>query len=248
MRALIALLGLVSCGGSNAAVEPPPAPPATNYRILFIGNSLTYFNDLPGTVSQLAQSTNTNIEVASVARPNFALIDHAEGKSNALEMIEGGRWDYVVLQQGPSSLPLSRDTLIISTRLLDPAIKAAGGRTALFMVWPESSRFAVFDDVRDSYRIAAQDVHGVFLPVGEAWRAAWRADPQLLLYGPDGYHPSELGTYLAALVIYEGLTGKDARELTGEAIVAGRQLGVPQSKVRLLQTAAHETVAQFNGN
>ena len=247
MRALIAFLALASCGGSNATVEPPPSAPTASYRVLFIGNSLTYFNDLPGTVSRLAQSMNTNIEVASVTRPNFALIDHAEGKSNALEVIEGGSWDYVVLQQGPSSLPLSRDTLIISTRLLDPAIKAAGGRSALFMVWPESSRFTVFDDVRDSYRIAAEDVHGVFLPAGEAWRAAWRADPQLLLYGPDGYHPSELGTYLAALVIYEGLTGEDARELAGEAIVAGQRLSIPESKVRLLQTAAHETVAQFNG-
>lgn len=246
VRALITLLGLVSgCSGSHAAVEPPPSLPVTTYRVLFIGNSLTYFNDLPGTVAQLARSMNTTLEATSVAGPNLALIDHVNGQSNALEVIQKNRWDYVVLQQGPSALPASRDTLVIATRLLDPHIRAAGGRSSLFMVWPESTRFPVFDDVRQSYRIAADEVDGVFLPAGEGWRAAWRADPQLLLYGSDGYHPSELGTYVAALVILEGLTGKDVRSLPGKAIVSGRSLSVPESKVRLLQAAAHEAVARF---
>jgi hypothetical protein len=242
VRALIIFLALASCSGSNASVEPPPT---TLYRILFIGNSLTYFNDLPLTVAQLGASRNVTVEVASVTRPNFALIDHVDGKSNALEMIGGSNWNYVVLQQGPSSLPPSRDTLIIATRLLDRHIKAVGGRSALLMVWPESSRFGFFDDVRDSYRTAAEDVDGLFLPAGEAWRSAWAADPELLLYGPDGYHPSELGTYLAALVIYESVTGEDARSLPDEARVAGRKLSVAASRVQLLQRAAHATVARF---
>jgi hypothetical protein len=71
-----------------------------------------------------------------VARPNFALIDHVNGKSSAVEVIQKGNWDYVVLQQGPSSLDLSRDTLIQAARMLDPLIRAAGGRGALLMVWP----------------------------------------------------------------------------------------------------------------
>jgi hypothetical protein len=70
-------------------------------------------------------------------------------------------------------------------------------------------------------------------------------DPQLQLYGPDGYHPAELGTYLAALVVYERITGHDARVLPAQAVMAGRTLDVPESTVRLLQRAAHEAVAQF---
>jgi len=160
-------------------------------------------------------------------------------------MIDQGNWDYVVLQQGPSALDLSRDTLIIAARQLDSHIRTAGGRSALLMVWPESSRFGVFDEVRDSYRIAAENVDGLFLPAGEAWRAAWASDPQLQLYGPDGYHPSELGTYVAALVVYEGITGKDVRTLPAEASVSGRTLSIPESRVRVLQAAAHEAVAHF---
>jgi hypothetical protein len=240
VRALVLFLALASCSGGNAGLEP-----SSSHRVLFIGNSLTYFNDLPGTVAQLASSVNETVEVASVARPNFALIDHVNGKSNAVEVIQTGDWDYVVLQQGPSSLDLSRDTLILATRLLDPYIRAAGGRSALLMVWPESTRFEFFDAVRVSYQLAAQEVDGLFLPAGEAWLGAWAIDTQLPLYGPDGYHPSELGTYLAALVVYEGITGHDARSLPAEATVAGRKLSVPPSRVRLLQRAAHEAVVRF---
>ena len=247
MRAFLAFLAATSCGGSGGPVEPPAVIPPATYRVLFIGNSLTYFNDLPGTVAGLAGSANVTIHVASVAGPNLALIDHVEGSSNALDVIRQGGWNYLVLQQGPSALPLSRDTLILATRLLAAEIRAVGARTALLMVWPESSRFAVFDDVRDSYRAAADDVGGLFLPAGEAWRTAWVADPQLPLYGPDGYHPSELGTYLAALVVYEGITGNDSRALPDQAIVGGRDISVAGSRVRLIQDAAHETVVRFGG-
>jgi len=240
VRALLLFLGLASCSGGKVPLEP-----STSYRVLFIGNSLTYINDLPGTVAQLAASVKETVEVASVARPNFALIDHVNGRSNAVEVIQSGHWDYVVLQQGPSSLDLSRDTLVLATKLLDPYITAAGGRSALLMVWPESTRFEFFDEVRASYQLAAQEVGGLFLPAGEAWLAAWAVDAQLPLYGPDGYHPSELGTYLAALVVYEGITGHDARSLPAQAVVAGHALSIPESRVHMLQTVAHETVARF---
>jgi hypothetical protein len=244
---LILLLSLASCSGGSAGVEPPP-PAGVPLRVLFIGNSLTYFNDLPGTVAGLAASMNSTIEVASVAEPNLALIDHVNGESNALATIDSSHWDYVVMQQGPSALPLSRDTLIIGARLLDAHVREAGGRSALFMVWPESSRFGVFDDVRESYRTAAVAMNGLFLPAGEGWRAAWAADPQLMLYGPDGYHPSELGTYVAALVIYEGITGVDARTLPTEANVAGHKLAASESRVRLMQAAAHTAVTAAQNN
>jgi hypothetical protein len=236
------LAALCSCGETNAALEPEPT---LEYRILFIGNSLTYSNDLPGTVAQLATPAGVSVHVHSVAKPNFALIDHANGLSEAVEVIRSEKWDYVVLQQGPSALPVSRDTLVLATRLLDVEIRAAGGRSALLMVWPESSRFGVFDDVRDSYRLAAREVGGVFIPAGEAWREAWSADPGLTLYSGDGYHPSALGTYLAALAVYECITGRDAELLPDQASVGGRTLDVPESTVRLLQRAAHQTSARF---
>ncbi|HMH56655.1 MAG TPA: hypothetical protein VK535_10390, partial [Gemmatimonadales bacterium] len=126
MNALLILLGLIVglCGCARDTSLGPDAPQV--YRVLFVGNSLTYANDLPGTVALLASGAGDSVEVESVTRPGFALIDHVEGGSNAVEVIRSRRWDYVVLQQGPSSLPLSRDTLILATGLLDADIQAAG--------------------------------------------------------------------------------------------------------------------------
>jgi hypothetical protein len=241
---LLLFVGLCHCASDGGATQPAAS---RVYRVLFIGNSLTEANDLPQQFLQLITGAGDSADVAAVTRGGFALVDHAAGLSDAVQVISSRPWDYVVLQQGPSTLPISRDTLIVGTRLLDKFIRAAGGRTAEFMVWPERSNIGAFDAVRLSYQAAAQAVDGLFLPAGEAWRAAWAVDPSLSLYGPDGFHPSELGTYLAALVIFEGITHHDARTLPPSAVIPGRATNVPEETVYLLQRVAHETVLRFAG-
>lgn len=229
----------VSCGNS---VEPQLTG---GIKVLFIGNSLTYVNNLPGTLSALALTAGDTIQVRMVAEPNFALIDHYVGGSNALGEIASGGWNFVVLQQGPSTTPINRDSLILTAKLFEPRIRAVGATPALYMVWPTTDRIAFFDSARVSYQMAATAVGGVFMPAGRAWVTAWASDANLALYDPDGLHPSPLGTYLAALVIYERLTGHDARQLPGMAVVDGRTLSTPEATVRLLQRAAHETNALY---
>src|SRR6185503_708666 len=219
-RSPAALLGLVlsivagtgiSCGNST---EPQRTG---GIRVLFIGNSLTYVNELPRTVSALARSVNDTINVEMVASGGFALIDHYNGGSDALSQIALGTWDYVVLQQGPSSTPINRDSLILTAQLFNTRIRQAGAVPALYMVWPSTDRISFFDQVPISYQMAATAVNGIFMPAGRAWVTAWQSDPTLKLYHEDGLHASPLGTYVAALVIYERLTGHDARLLPGQA-------------------------------
>ena len=71
------------------------------------------------------------------------------------------------------------------------------------MVWPSRSRRGDFEGVSQSYRAAAKAVGGLLLPAGDAWRSAWAIDERLALYSPDGLHPSNAGTYLAAVVTYQ---------------------------------------------
>ncbi len=249
MRRRFLVLGyctLVALGcGAGAGPLAPLAP--GGHHVLFIGNSLTYVNDLPGTLSALAASAGDTIRVSTVAKPDFALIDHLNGGSDALEAIRVGGWEYVVLQQGSSSLPANRDSLVLWTKMFDPYIRAVGATPALYMVWPTADRREFFDAVRASYLEAAQAVHGAFWPAGAAWVAAWSRDSTLPLYAGDGLHPSPMGTYLAALVMYERITGHDARRLPGQAVVQGRTLAASEATVRLLQEAAHETNQQAMG-
>jgi hypothetical protein len=246
-------LAFASCESPAASTEGdggiplPSFPPTTGdtTRVLFIGNSLTYVNDLPGTLAAIASLDSQKIIYESVAYPDFALVDHLSGVSNAVSQIQEGGWDFVIMQQGPSSLQESRDLLIQGVKALNSYIKAAGAKPALYMVWPDKSRYSFFEAVRVSYKLAADTVGGLFLPAGEAWLTAWQEDSQLALYGPDNFHPSPLGTYLAALVIFERLTGRDSRNLPAVAVADGQSLDVSVSSVKLLQRAAHTTNARY---
>jgi hypothetical protein len=196
--------GLVLLGLSIAAVSAPVAQNKT-LRVLFIGNSLTYANELPAMVREIARAAGgVRIDVFDVAKPDFGLVEHWQDGA-ASKAIARGRWDLVVLQQGPSSQPDSRVILRDYVKRFDEQIRKVGARTALYSVWPSRVRSRDFDGVSESYALAAKDVGALLMPAGEAWRAAWRRDPALPLYDRDGFHPSQLGSCLAALVVYKAI-------------------------------------------
>ena len=239
-RAVGAALLLAACGG-----EDPAGPPAGGITVLFIGNSLTSDNDLPGTLRDMARAAGDTVHTGAILADGTAVIDHAQGRTEAMSVVARGGWDFVVLQQGPTSLRICRDTLVLAARLFDQRVRPRGGITALLMSWPMSHRLAYLDAVRDSYRAAARAVDGRFFPVGEAWREAWRRDPTLPLYAGDGYHPSRLGTLLAAYVIYEQVTGRDARDLPPALRVGGAPVDAPAPVLQLLMEVAHETNRRY---
>lgn len=232
------------CGCARPAVVEPPAPTAAPtaaptserpLRLLFIGNSLTYANDLPGLVRQIAVAAGHPApEVKMVAVGGYSLEDHWQAGTARGALNQ--RWDVVVLQQGPSALPESRRNLVEWTGRFDEAIRRGGGRTALYMVWPEGYRPAALRDVALSYAAAAASVDGRLLPVGEAWRAAWQQDPCLPLYGPDNFHPSPAGSWLAALVIYAGVYGAPVEATS--LPVSARALGLTADQLTTLVAAA----------
>jgi hypothetical protein len=229
---------------SGPPESPPPGPDIPNppgltagARVLLIGNSLTEWNDLPGMVRALAQADGQSWYVEAQIISGAGLIDHWQ-RGSAQGRIQDGNFDAVVLQQGPSSLPESRTDLRQWTGRFDEMIQQAGGRSALYMVWPDESRFAWYDRVRDSYALAARDVGGWFLPAGEAWRAAWRDAPGLALYGGDRFHPSVSGSYAAALTIYAGLSGRSPVGLPAPSPITA-------DVAAKLQQAAAEAIAAY---
>lgn len=233
---------LPACQGSSDPEPEPiqrPAALGVGSRVLMIGNSLTSANDLAGMVEALADAAGLSWEVEALTLGGASLEDHW-ARTTTRDRIRSGRWDAVVLQQGPSSLPESRVHLRQWAATFDAEIRAAGARSALYQVWPESNRIDFFDRVRDSYALAAVDVEGRFLPAGEAWRAAWRVDPTAPLYGIDGFHPTEAGSYAAALAIFAGLSDRSPIGLPDTLRIqgGGTLMGVPPPLADLLQTAA----------
>jgi hypothetical protein len=229
-----------------AAPAMPAAPPEPAVRILFIGNSLTYFNDLPGIVAALVVAAGKPAPVCkSVVQGGYSLEDHWI-KGDALKAIEAGRWDFVVLQQGPSSSDDGRDVLRQYSRRFLPAIRKAGATAALYMVWPSATDPRLFGAVSDTYRLAAKDVGGVFVPAGEAWRIARRTAPEVTLYTTDGFHPTAAGSYLAALVFVGELFGASPEGLPSTLrLESGEALVVAPEGAKALQKAAAEAIKTY---
>jgi hypothetical protein len=218
---LTAALGVLQAAG-------PPT------RVLLVGNSLTAANDLGAMVMAIAAAAGRPLECETLAFPNFSLEDHWN-QGDARRVIARGGWDVVVLQQGPSALPQSRVLLTTYAKRFDEEIRKAGARTAMYMVWPSRARSIDFPGVSRSYRAAASAIRGLLLPAGDAWREAWRLDRDLPLYGPDGFHPSTMGTYLAAIVIHAQIAGGIPSELPA--------MGLSSSALAVLQQAARQAIA-----
>ena len=236
VRLTLLLVAAVSCGSTSS--EPVPDP---DLRILFIGNSLTYENDLPGLVEQLGRSNPSRpTTVSSVAFGGYNLEDHWN-RGDALTAIRQGGWDLVVLQQGPSVLPESRDNLIEWSGRFAAEIRKVGARPALYMVWPSLDEAADWDAVTGSYAAAAEASHAVLFPAGEALRAAYNANPGLPLFAGDRFHPAPLGSEGAALVIYSVAANVSPVGLTTRAGGSG----FPASQTDLLEASAADAIARF---
>jgi len=232
---IVAAAVLANC--SSSPIAPSSASESAAARVLFVGNSLTEANGLPAMVETLSRQARMPISTASVVFGGFSLEDHWNQGTAQRRIAEGG-WSIVVLQQGPSSLPESEVALREWTHRFDAVIRASGARTALYMVWPESNRRDAFDAVSRSYARAAEAVSGMLMPVGEAWRAAWRRDPDVPLYGADGFHPTPTATYLAALVMCQQITGRSPVGLPAWTEMSA-------DRALLLQQAAQDANAQF---
>jgi hypothetical protein len=232
---MVGIASLIACSSAPSAA---PQVVGEGIRIFFVGNSLTYVNDVPGMLQALADSAgDERLAIASLALPNYALIDHWTDGSAQREIANGG-WAWVVLQQGWTPPGVYRDTLRLATRNFAAEIAKVGAKTALYQTWPPADRPGEFVGSIESYELAAADVGGVLFPVARAWLAAWERDPSLVLYS-DGLHASVAGSYLAALVMYARILGRTPVGLPSAIRTrSGVTMRVDPAVARILQDAA----------
>ncbi|MHB0949770.1 MAG: hypothetical protein ACYC4J_12015, partial [Gemmatimonadaceae bacterium] len=203
--------------------------------------SYLYTRDIPGIVQAMATSSGDQLAVETIAGPDMALIDHWNAGVARAEIAKGG-WEWVILQQKPSSTAVNRDSLRLTTALFDADIPAVAGATALFSAWPSAPRRADFDAAIAAYTAAASAVGGKLLPVASGWLAAWARDSSVQLY-LDGLHPSAEGAYLSALIVYAKLLGKSSVGLPATLrLRSGATLSIaPETAVTLQKSAAEVT-------
>ena len=200
MRVYFSCLLLLVCLGVPTSISAQN----TEKNLLFIGNSLTYANDLPGLVTATAADQGILVKSTMVAHPNYAIEDHwNDGKVQ--ELIANGAYDFVILQQGPSSQSDGRQMLIDYGAKFKTICDKHDARLSFYMVWPSLNYYSTFEGVIANYRDAAKFNDAILCPVGESWKAFIDAEKNYDYYGPDGFHPSLKGSQVAAEVIVRSL-------------------------------------------
>jgi hypothetical protein len=225
------------------ATEPSGSPPV---RVLFIGNSYTYVNDLPGIFADLSAAGGHSASVDMLAYGGWTLAQHAQdGGTNAKLAQEA--WTWVVLQEQSliPALPSQREAMMYpAVRTLADAARTRHIEPVLLLTWAYRDGYdaAGIDayatmqaQIITGYLSIADELHLRIAPAGAVWQAALATDPSLELWESDGSHPSLAGSYLVACVLYATLYLESPEGLPGPSSLSA-------STVRHVQQVANTIV------
>ncbi len=217
-------------------VHSRPAEPKHAIRLLFIGNSFTYYHDLPRMVAQLAEAGRQRPLHCESETPGGCTLEKHWQDRQALSRIRSGHWDFVVLQDQSEAPLLRPDELVEYGKKFDAEIKQQRAKTILYETWALQNKPEQQAAISQAYAGLARQLNARLAPVGDAWQMALRSDPKLVLHDVDRKHPSATGTYLAACVLYATLFGQSPEGLPG------RIGGLSDGEAQRLQAIAWKSV------
>ena len=191
-------------------------PIVTCTRVLFIGDSYTYVNDLPITFADLAWSAGYRVDTETLASGGETLAAHAADPATA-STITSQTWNTVVLQdqsENPASPSYRQSEMYPAVTQLVATIRNAHAEPMLFLTWGHESGWpedglttytSMQAAVDQGYLGIADQLNVPIAPVGAAWEAANAAQANAQLWQGDGVHPTTAGTYLAACVFFAAI-------------------------------------------
>lgn len=223
----------VLCGTAQT-VDPPKhigdklkANPMDSIRILWIGNSYTYFNDLPQMVEDMGKRNGVSISTSRILKGGESLAGHLTNPE-LYKQIRRGEWDYVVIQEFSSTPAYSTryvaENILPYAAEIDSLVKRYSPEavTVYYMTWghkngnvrqtgyPLDDTYETMQErIFTTYTDMAYENGGMLAPVGVAWRNIRSRYPQIELYTEDDFHPSLAGSVLAANTLYATMSGAD---------------------------------------
>ena len=221
---------------------------AQEISILFIGNSLTYTNDLPTILKDVARLSYIKITTKSITNPNYGLEDH--WKDNEIQsVISNCHFDFVIFQQGPSSQTYGRSSLIEFGGEIAKLCRKYGAKPVYFMVWPSINYYHTIDGVIANYQDAAELNNALLCPVGSVWLEYRNSVGATELYSIDGFHPSKKGSILASLTLLETLFPGTLNKITEDRQFNKWLSPTESSKlIPIIKTTLNDLSAKKNNN
>ncbi len=206
---------LVACGGNDDQPTPTPVVSTTpdptpeisedpDLVILFVGNSLTYYNNMPSMVEDIGIENGLNIETDCLCSPNYWFDNHWV-EPDLARLLRSGKYDLAILQSGSAWRDNDADILFEYGKLITDLAKENDVRTGFFQVWPSVEGYFAFDKVIRNYAGVASSTDSELYQVGRVWKGYMDEVENEALYLGDGIHPSRKGSFLSAWVIFHTL-------------------------------------------
>lgn len=169
-------------------------------RILFIGNSHTYYFDLPAWVAMIAREERYDCEVTMLAHPGWYLKQHVQEPDVDFN-IRFGHYDYVVLQEHSHPFDCIPDYQQAAATLSE-WIRKAGSTPVIYGTWSKKDEPEIQPYMNEVNRKLAEEIHSLLAPVGENWWSYKENHPEIEMYMDDNAHASEKGIEFAAKIIW----------------------------------------------
>lgn len=253
MSRWILLLTLGLADASLVAADDKSAAPAP-IKVLFIGNSQIFYNDLPKLLEALAESAPADrprIKADQLVAGGASLERHwnrGDGEKTAREKIAAEKWDYVIIQEIYYGKP---DSFNQYARLFDELIRRQGAKTILFSTASINKDYPQgFHQLHDMHVALGKELKVPVAVGGKAWLTYWGDNPteaeRLDLYHADKAHPGVKGSYINACAIYAAITGLTPVGLTNRLPNLPEETLSPVQAKRF-QEAAWHVHQQING-
>jgi len=194
-------------------------------KILFVGNSYTYFWNLPQTVDLMIESDSVAIvdtDHSTAGGANWAQHWRGEKGLNTQERIRNGDYDAVILQNHSMSTIERVDSFQVFGKKLYDLAQSTGATIYLYETWARAWNPYMQETITKGYKKLAEKTGAQIVPVGTGWQRSRELRPELALYDSDGSHPNPIGTYLTACVFYAFLTGKSPIGLPPRLVTTDR--------------------------
>lgn len=214
-------------------------------KILFIGNSHTYYNELPQIVKELLEYTGVKTHVTMSTEGGKGLIYHCN-REDVNFNIRHGDYDVVVLQDKASNFN-PEDYKEGGRILMRNSLASSPARRVLYMVWARRMEKEKQEIITRAHTEFGQEIGAAVAPAGEVWHKMLRETPDLegQLYRPDGNHATPLGSYLAATTLFYTITGRQRPIVLKEGAQPSTRLEIDPELARRIHKEACAMVKKF---
>lgn len=210
---LVALLIVLAFAGSadivlnGKRIDRRGTANEPSLRVLFIGNSLTYYNEMPWIAEQIVTSLRLDppLRADSSVRGGASLRYHWE-KGRAARAIRENRYAFVIIQPQSSELMRDPDDTLRYAKLLNDEIRRSGAKTIVFQTWAPRGSLHPQSAYDARYRELARALGATVAPVGAAFEAMKKQKFATIDQG--GVHANLAGSYLSACVFVATLYGR----------------------------------------